>query len=565
MDDNFDFYCGVIKCVIGAMLIFFGLIGWPATRFIIRLAAYPITRQVPQKPIGSKFWDKIPEPQWPSKPSNTPFWDKYKDPNWMRHERGFVIAPVLYVLGLIGVVGGVLFSNNMQVLKSTQSVQSSITVKSDLQAAANTLSAQGVFSTNGMTLCPPRSTHQTTGNPCVAAPVSLVQFADFTGGQLPANYASAGTTGSPTEVGVFAAGSGLKVLDAYGHTYIYCRWENPRSSPASNAFVLLSAGADGKLQTKCGDTAAQGDDMYLSVSVATAINRAALWQANGTSNVSYGATGTQVTIDSSGDLTTAGNLVVTGTSALNSGLSVNNGDLVLANTYSYAQIDSAGTPRRLIALSPTNDVLLGGHNGTQNIYFLTNNSTVGWFNVNGDFDAYGSVYTTNVNASNTVNGVTGTFTNLNTTNATVTGTLTVGAITTNSSATIGGGFNVKGGDITLGNGNSFAEVDNSGNARRLIALDGSNNLLIGGRGGTQGIYFYGNGNQLGSFDTSGDLTIGGNLFAAIAILTKYNNPPASCSASNDGAVALTALYTLCVCKNGTGWVTASTGSTSCTW
>ena len=497
-----------------------------------------------------------------------------------RGQRGFAIAPILYVLGLIGVVSGVLFSNNMQVLKTTQSVQNNITSKSDLQAAANTLSAQGVFSTNNLTLCPPRSTHQTTGNPCAAAPVSLVQFADFTGTQLPANYTSAGTTGSPIEVGIFAAGSGIKVLDAYGHTYIYCRWENPRSSPSSNAFILLSAGADGKLQTKCGDTAAQGDDMYLSMSVATAINRAALWQANGTSNISYGATGTQITIDSSGDLTAVGtstlgtlsagsstlnSLNVTNSASMNSGLSVLNGDLDLGNRFSFAQFDSTGVARRLIALSPTNDVLLGGHNGTQNIYFLTNNSTVGWFNTSGDFDAYGSIYTTNVNASNTVYGATGSFTNVNTTNATVTGILTVGAITTTSSVTIGGGFNVNGGDITLGNGNSYAEIDNGGNARRLMALDGSNNLLIGGRGGTQGITFYGNGNQIAAISTSGNMTLGGNLSATNILLTKYSVQPAACSSGNDGTVALTALYTLCVCKNGTGWVTASTGSTSCTW
>ena len=289
-------------------------------------------------------------------------------------------------------LGGILFSSNMQITKSNIMVQNGLTVRSDLQAASNTLSAEGVFSADSTTLCPPRSTHQTSDNPCAAAPVALVQFGDLTNmSPLPANYTNAASTGSPTEVGVFAAGAGMKQLDAYGHYYIYCRWENQRSTPAASAFVLLSAGPDGNLQTQCGDTTAQGDDNMTMLTVGAAINRAALWQANGTSNVSYGATGTQVTIDSSGDLAVAGSFVATGTSTLNSGLAVNNGDLVLANTYSYAQIDSTGVSRRLIALSPTNDVLLGGHNGTQNIYFLTNNSTVGWFNINGDFDAYGAV------------------------------------------------------------------------------------------------------------------------------------------------------------------------------
>jgi hypothetical protein len=48
-------------------------------------------------------------------------------------------------------------------------------------------------------------------------------------------------------------------------------------------------------------------------------------------------------------------------------------------------------------------------------------------------------------------------------------------------------------------------------------------------------------------------------------LAKNSSQPAACSATNDGAIALNHGYTLCVCKSGTGWVTASNGSTSCTW
>lgn len=48
-------------------------------------------------------------------------------------------------------------------------------------------------------------------------------------------------------------------------------------------------------------------------------------------------------------------------------------------------------------------------------------------------------------------------------------------------------------------------------------------------------------------------------------LKEYSAAPAACGASQDGVIALTNLYTLCVCKNGTGWVTAATGSTSCSW
>jgi hypothetical protein len=89
------------------------------------------------------------------------------------YRRGFAIAPILYILGLIGVMGGILFSNNMQLLKSNISVQNGLTVRSDLQAASSTLSAEAVFSTDNQTLCPPRSIHQTNGNVCAAVQQQL--------------------------------------------------------------------------------------------------------------------------------------------------------------------------------------------------------------------------------------------------------------------------------------------------------------------------------------------------------------------------------------------------------
>lgn len=41
--------------------------------------------------------------------------------------------------------------------------------------------------------------------------------------------------------------------------------------------------------------------------------------------------------------------------------------------------------------------------------------------------------------------------------------------------------------------------------------------------------------------------------------------PSVCGATNDGTMALTSSYRLCVCKNGTGWVYTTDGVTSCVW
>ncbi len=470
-----------------------------------------------------------------------------------QNRRGFAVAAVLYLLGLIGVIGGVLYSGNMQSIRSVMTVQNSLSVRSDMLAASTTLSAEAVFSADNQTLCPPRSIHETGGNPCAAAPIALVQFADLsaTDPHLPANHAAASSSGAPVEVGVFAAGAGMKQLDPYGHYYIYCRWENPRSTPAAPAFVLLSAGPDGNLQTKCGDSAAQGDDSLTLLTVGEAINRAALWQSDASNNVSYGSTGSKVTIDSNGNLNAAGNitaagilngtsaaitngitastltttgnitggtgsfgdisgssleisgtstlgvlnaqastldsLTVTNSATIGGGLSINGGDLILANGYSYAQIDSTGYARRLIALSPENDILLGGHNGTGNIYFLTNNSTVGYVDVEGDLDMVGNIIgvnglfsgnvtAANVTASSTVTGVTGNFQNLNANsleagNTSINGTFSVNGTTTGSNATYTG-------TITAASFNGSMSVGGTGG----VTISGIIPIVNGGTG-----------------------------------------------------------------------------------
>ena len=76
------------------------------------------------------------------------------------------------------------------------------------------MAAQTVFSENNVTLWS-AAFHSSNGwRSCAAAPVDLIRFQDFPNRRiLPADYDRAGSTGMPTEVGVFAVGSN-KQLDS---------------------------------------------------------------------------------------------------------------------------------------------------------------------------------------------------------------------------------------------------------------------------------------------------------------------------------------------------------------
>ncbi len=248
--------------------------------------------------------------------------------------RGFAIAPILYLLGLIGVGAGVLFSGYSQILRSNQNMSNTLAAKNDLQGTATTLAASSWLSTDQMLLCPPLVGSNSPSVPsikCSSASSAITvgtSFAGATAAYLPANYASVSSAGSPVEVGVFKAGSGAKVLDPWGHYYIYCRWENPIGT--ANALMVITAGANGKIETTCGSTVAGGDDLFVVWTTAVAQNRAAVWQttSSGTSitGAQFGATGSQISVDTSGDLTVPGALNVTGTSATDigtGGLTVN--------------------------------------------------------------------------------------------------------------------------------------------------------------------------------------------------------------------------------------------------
>ena len=71
------------------------------------------------------------------------------------------------------------------------------------------------------------------------------------------------------------------------------------------------------------------------------------------------------------------------------------------------------------------------------------------------------------------------------------------------------------------------------------------------------------GGNVGIGTTSPQATLDVNGYARLA---KNTSQPVACSATNDGAIALTHLYTLCICNGGsTSWVQESNGTTSCSW
>jgi hypothetical protein len=48
-------------------------------------------------------------------------------------------------------------------------------------------------------------------------------------------------------------------------------------------------------------------------------------------------------------------------------------------------------------------------------------------------------------------------------------------------------------------------------------------------------------------------------------VARSSSDPVTCNATYDGALAVTSKYTTCICKNGTGWVSTTDGSTACVW
>ena len=199
-----------------------------------------------------------------------------------------MLAPLLYMLALGGIGAAVMFSGYSQVLRSNAEMTAINTVRQQLNSAGQTLSASAALDSATSTIVQPPN-------------VQLFSAVTDTA-RLPGNYAAVNATGTPHSYGVVDVNTGVRQLDPWGKYYVYCRWENPVSNAAAPSIMVISGGPDGLLSTKCGDTAAQGDDRLNKLTVAEAINRANVWQVNSSSQVKFGIQADAVKVNDDGSM-----------------------------------------------------------------------------------------------------------------------------------------------------------------------------------------------------------------------------------------------------------------------
>lgn len=197
-----------------------------------------------------------------------------------------MLAPLLYMLALGGIGAAVMFSGYSQILRSNVEITAVNSVRQQLNSAGQTLSASSALDAATNTIL----------NPPIALPFASVTDTS----RLPSSYASVNGTGAPSTYGVIDPTVGVRQLDPWGKYYVYCRWDSAIASGVLPSIMVISAGPDGALQTKCGDNAAIGDDRMNKLSVAEAINRANVWKVNSGSQIQFGVAGSAVQVNSSG-------------------------------------------------------------------------------------------------------------------------------------------------------------------------------------------------------------------------------------------------------------------------
>jgi hypothetical protein len=391
-----------------------------------------------------------------------------------RAERGIALAPILYLLGLIGVGAGILFSSYSQIIRSNQTMTNTLAAKNDLQGTATTLAATSWLSNDKTILCPPlinSDSPQTPSANCstnASAVIVGTSFANANAANLPANYNSIGGVGSPVEIGVFKAGSGAKVLDPWGHYYLYCRWEN--GIGASPAIAVISGGANGKIETTCGSTTPGGDDLMIVWSTAVTQNRAAVWQTttagSSVTGAQFGATGSQVSIGTNGSVAIPGTLGVTGTTTL--GTTSITGPLTASDITNTPISGSTGS-FTTIAVGNAGQMTVdtSGNINTGGTLGITGLSTLGQVSAGSSTLSYATV-TNNAAIGGTL-GVTG---------ATTLGSTSVSDFSTadtSNSSFFAGGLNTSTGEIQIGTA--------------VVATGSSAPLLTVGKGaGTPAVY-----------------------------------------------------------------------------
>ena len=224
-----------------------------------------------------------------------------RHPKGRQSQSGFMLAPLLYILALGGIGAAVMFSGYSQVLRSNAEMTAINSVRQQLNSAAQTLSASASLDADTSTILNP---------PAVKALGAVTDSARLpntptTTTPDPVVLGTYVNNGSNNGYGVIDPSSGVRQLDPWGKYFLYCRWDSATATPASPSIMVVSAGPDGVVQTKCGDTTAQGDDRINKLSVAEAINRANVWQVNGASQVKYGAAANAEQVNPDGSMQAA--------------------------------------------------------------------------------------------------------------------------------------------------------------------------------------------------------------------------------------------------------------------
>jgi hypothetical protein len=334
------------------------------------------------------------------------------------------------MLALAGIGAAVMFSGYSQILRSNAEMTAINAARSQLQSAGQTLSASSVLDSATSSIVQPPAIYS-------AATVALSSDAP----RLPNNYGNAGNTGTPHDVGVIDVSSGVRQLDPWGKYYIYCRWENPVSTPSAPSLMVISAGPDGNLDTKCGDTTAQGDDRIITSTVAETINRANVWQVSSSSQVKFGLDSNAVRVNQDGSLLAASLLVTEPAAGVATPIILKdkNGTTVftVSDAGAVSATSFAATSGTFTTISVAGVAGIGAANITGGVTVGSTLGVTGATTLTGALTANGGIGTTTLTTSGlaTLNSLSAGASGLG--NTQVTGTLGVSGATTLAGLTAG--------------------------------------------------------------------------------------------------------------------------------
>jgi len=245
---------------------------------------------------------------------------------------GFGVAPVLYLLALIGIASAVLYNNYIQSLRGNITLTQSLGVTSDLDAADKTMASLSVIDASGTGVCPPGLEADVNCTNAVKG-LQAIPVQDDRVPNLPPDYRGSiiefmTENNGEVQVGIFGNDIGIKQLDPWGRYYIVCRWHGKISGTEKEkiAYQIISAGMNGFIETRCGEPA-QEDDYSIIRDSAQVTQRSAIWQATGglirdeagefvrdaeAEGRTLSFAGSGVKVDSQGNLWVPGDLIVKG-------------------------------------------------------------------------------------------------------------------------------------------------------------------------------------------------------------------------------------------------------------